>query len=37
MTGEAGYRALERGDLIVAFNEFSAAEKIRQMTLRSPR
>jgi tetratricopeptide (TPR) repeat protein len=27
MTGEAGYRALEKGDLIAAFNEFSAAEK----------
>ncbi len=27
MIGEEGYRALERGDLITAFNEFSAAEK----------
>jgi hypothetical protein len=27
MIGEAGYRALEKGDLIAAFNEFSAAEK----------
>lgn len=27
MIGEGGYRALERGDLISAFNEFSVAEK----------
>ena len=27
MIGEEGYRALERGDLITAFNEFSSAEK----------
>lgn len=28
MVGDEGYRALERGDLISAFNEFNAAEKV---------